>query len=134
MMAGVANRSRQDRRRSGHAPQRGGGVSRVLLLVALGLSSATPAASADIIISGAGTSSCGTWTAERRARSATATVYPVGVGLSERRRSLGAGLNPMKGTDAPPVWAWMDNYCQAHPLIAIVDAAYAFVQAHPGKD
>ena len=32
---------------------------------------------------------------------------------------------------ADGVWAWMDNYCQAHPRQEIVDASKAFNRAHP---
>jgi hypothetical protein len=40
-------------------------------------------------------------------------------------------LSPLNGTDAQGVWAWIDNYCQAHPLDKLGDAALAFVAAHP---
>ena len=42
-------------------------------------------------------------------------------------------LNPMKGVDAQAVWAWMDNYCRAHPPVAIKNATSAFVTEHSGK-
>ena len=25
-------------------------------------------------------------------------------------------LDPLRGVDAEAVWAWVDNYCHAHPL------------------
>jgi hypothetical protein len=42
-----------------------------------------------------------------------------------------AGMDPLHGTDAEGVWAWIDNYCQAHPLDLMIDAGTAFVVAHP---
>jgi hypothetical protein len=41
------------------------------------------------------------------------------------------GENPMNGLDAEAVWAWIDNYCQAHPLEQIVTAGQQFVFVHP---
>ncbi len=32
---------------------------------------------------------------------------------------------------AKGVWAWIDNYCQAHPIEMITTAAEAFNRAHP---
>jgi hypothetical protein len=42
-----------------------------------------------------------------------------------------ANLNPLNGMDAYGVWAWIDNYCQAHPIETIMEAAEAFASAHP---
>ena len=42
-------------------------------------------------------------------------------------------LDPLRGVDGQGVWVWMDSYCQANPLIKIVEAASAFVREHPGK-
>jgi len=35
-------------------------------------------------------------------------------------------LNEM---DAPGVWAWIDNYCQAHPIDNVLKATKAFADA-----
>ncbi len=48
-----------------------------------------------------------------------------GVGYAER------GKDPLHGTDVEGVSAWMDNYCQVHPLNDVADAGAAFVAAHP---
>ena len=101
-----------------------------LLATVLGLSIATPAAAADApYLIGMGWSSCGAWTANRTARNVTAAAdeqwvvgYLSGVAIWT------PGLNPMNGVDADAVWAWMDNYCRAHPLVAIKDATSAFVR------
>jgi hypothetical protein len=42
-------------------------------------------------------------------------------------------FDPLHGIDAQGVWAWMDNYCQANPLVKITEAASAFVREHPRK-
>ena len=40
-------------------------------------------------------------------------------------------LDPLHGTDKEAVWAWIDNYCAAHPLTALADAAAVFMGEHP---
>ena len=102
----------------------------------LGLSSASPAAATDNVhLIGAGMSSCEIWTADRTARNVDAVQdeqwvvgYLSGVAIWT------PDLNPMKGVNAQAVWAWMDNYCREHPLVAIKDATSAFVEEHPGKN
>ena len=42
-----------------------------------------------------------------------------------------AGYDPLNGMDAEGVFAWIDNYCRAHPLDKIEKAAATFVAAHP---
>ncbi len=42
-----------------------------------------------------------------------------------------SGLDPLIGVDDEGVWAWVDNYCQAHPLDLLIQAAVAFRMAHP---
>jgi len=37
----------------------------------------------------------------------------------------------LNGTDADGVWAWIDNYCQEHPIDRLFIAAEAFAKAHP---
>jgi hypothetical protein len=45
--------------------------------------------------------------------------------------SMGPAFNPLNGPDAQGVWAWIDNYCHAHPLVQISEAASAFTATHP---
>ena len=91
-------------------------------------------------MTGSGSDSCGAWTANHRA-------YGLGGGRPCAYQDFlqqsgwlfgflsGVGSqginNPLNGTDAEGVLAWIDNYCQAHPLAKTVDAANAFVTAHP---
>ena len=88
-------------------------------------------AAADRMIGGLGMGSCGTWTKVRHDHLAFAYEqwglgYLSGVGDVHV-----AKLDPLQGTDADGVWAWVDNYCQGHPLDKIVWAGEAFVKAHP---
>jgi hypothetical protein len=108
-------------------------MNRVLLLAAvLGLSSATPAA-ADVVTTLGGTWSCKAWTAERTARSVNAALYGQWVLGYLSSVANWTDLDPMKGLDTEAVWAWMDNYCRAHPLATVSKAAGAFVEGHPGN-
>ena len=82
---------------------------------------------------GSGTASCGAWTENRRQLTDGA--------VSDEEWVLGflSGIgyigydnaNPLNKTDADGVWAWIDNYCSAHPLSQISDAAAAFYHTHP---
>lgn len=83
---------------------------------------------------GYGLQSCGTWTAARKEPdSAAADAYEgwvmgffSGVGWEGPQN-----IDPLNGTDAEGVWAWIDNYCAANPLIKIDEATAAFVTFHP---
>jgi hypothetical protein len=81
---------------------------------------------------GQGTASCGKWTAVRHDEHALGHeqwilgfLSGVGWGGAE------FGDNPLSGTDADGVLAWIDNYCRAHPLEWLAVAGGAFVHAHP---
>jgi hypothetical protein len=42
------------------------------------------------------------------------------------------GVDPLDGTDAEAIFAWIDNYCRSKPLDQLEQAAVvAFVVAHP---
>jgi hypothetical protein len=83
---------------------------------------------------GAGVSSCGTWTEDRKIPASFDAVQDAqwaegflsGVGWLHTD-----GIDPLNGLDANAVLAWLDNYCAAHPLDQIDDAVGAFVQRHP---
>ena len=86
------------------------------------------------VAAGAGLDSCDTWTVDRQLpRGGPALLdeqWVVGflTGLAD------GGLidaDPMRGVDAQAVWAWIDNYCHAHPSDNVLEAAEAFYQAHP---
>jgi hypothetical protein len=101
-----------------------------VLAVTLGLMvsiAAAPDGADQAVTMGVGNDSCGSWTANRKAHGVreVADISWV-VGYLSAAATWGH-VNPLKGTDAEGVWAWMDNYCRAHPLTNIIDAASAFV-------
>lgn len=82
---------------------------------------------------GPGGASCGTWVADQRTAPSMYHLDEAWVlgFLSGAGDIGGPDLDPLRGLDAAAVAAWIDNYCQSHPLKKIVDAAAAFVAAHP---
>ena len=102
------------------------------LLITTGVARAQMAAIAGV---GVGIS-CGDWITERHKagwHSSWSTLeaqqwilgFLSGVGWANTPNE-----NPLERTDAKGVWAWVDNYCQAHPLNHLVDAGPAFVREH----
>jgi hypothetical protein len=84
---------------------------------------------------GAGTASCGIWTAFRQegttsARALSAEQWLLGFidGITE---ASGGAADPLSGMDAEHVWDWIDSYCHANPTKSIADAGSAFIAAHP---
>jgi hypothetical protein len=84
-------------------------------------------------IVGPGVSSCATWTADRRSDSDMADLdlswilgFLSGVGYV-----AAPDQDPLHGLDRAAVPAWVDRYCEAHPLDAIATAAEVFVREHP---
>jgi hypothetical protein len=55
-----------------------------------------------------------------------------GVGFEAHQEAQGVD-NPLDGMDVEGVWAWIDNYCQTHPINDIAQAAAAFYRAHPHR-
>jgi len=98
-------------------------------VAALGIVFATPAIAGTFIFSGPA-DSCGTWTSKRQQGYAADDAWWLlgflsGVGYEGPE-------NPLNGVaDGEVVWAWIDNYCSAHPLDALFEAAKAFVREHP---
>jgi hypothetical protein len=115
---------------------------RLLLPMAFALVLLTPdaarAADSDYVYAHTigGTQSCGTWTAERRAGRGwfSDSLWVLGFlsGVAyQGARDQREDVDPLRGVDAAGVEAWLDNYCQAHPLKHLTEAADAFVDAHP---
>jgi hypothetical protein len=102
---------------------------RFLLLAALTLALMTEA-KAEYTAIGVGTSSCGSWTAYRRNREAFGFEQWILGFLSGAGFEGTDGTDPLNNTDADAVWAWMDNYCLAHPLDKIMNAGATFVTVH----
>jgi hypothetical protein len=93
-------------------------------LVVVLMNGAADAAEGKYSIIGVGTGSCGTWTAARRDR--RALLYEQWIlGFLSGEGAASAVLadgsdNPLNGMDAEGVWAWIDTYCQVHPLDQIL--------------
>jgi hypothetical protein len=107
------------------------GAVLILAVSALGVA----AQEGKVRILGSGSASCGVWTAARHDKHAGGFEqwvlgYASGVG-SGSHASGRQDVNPLLGVDAQGVLAWIDNYCRDHPLEMVVDAANAFVAAHP---
>jgi hypothetical protein len=103
---------------------------RRLLLTALAVVMFAGSARAEYHLLGPGGSSCGSWTAHGRTRDwfqlSWVLGFLSGIGYADAPRH-----DPLRGVDAEGVAGWLDNYCQAHPLQKLVDAAKAFVDEHP---
>ncbi len=84
--------------------------------------------------SGAATESCGSWSASRRANNVRSWVteqWVLGFLSGVAYAASSSGPDPLTGVDDEAVWAWVDNYCRAHPLDWLLHAAVAFQKAHP---
>lgn len=84
---------------------------------------------------GAGTASCGIWTAFRRegstsAQALSAEQWVLGF-IDGIAGASGGSLDPLNGVNAEGVWDWIDNYCRTNPLKSVSDAGLAFIVAHP---
>jgi hypothetical protein len=88
-------------------------------------------AEAVTVVGGVGTEACASWIVARRDHQAFGYEqwllgYLSGVGDVHTAR-----LDPLNGIAVDEIWAWVDHYCQAHPLDHIVRAGEAFVDTHP---
>jgi hypothetical protein len=74
---------------------------------------------------GVGASACGSWAAGRPdGREVWILGFLSGVGFATNE------ADPLSGRAPKAVWAWMDNYCQTHPLEKIEKVGEAFVASH----
>ena len=114
-------------------------VFAVIILIAAVMSGDVALAGA-FHAAGSGLQSCGSWTASRRAYvPGGPATHAAQTALQEMEWITGflsgiasqGSLDPLNNVDVQGVWAWIDNYCRAHPLEAIGDAAAAFAVAHP---
>lgn len=102
-----------------------------LLIVTITLMAVS--ASAEAYMSGGwGASSCGAWTEARRTgRGIDAEQWILGFLSGIGWLGGSRGYDPLNGTDAQGIWAWMDAYCHARPLDTVETAGGAFATAHP---
>jgi hypothetical protein len=75
--------------------------------------------------------SCGSWTAARHNRDQAYEFWVFGFISGIAHAYSDVTVDPFNGMDGKGVRAWVDNYCRAHPIETIADAALAFVNAHP---
>jgi hypothetical protein len=90
------------------------------------------AAAQSYIALGVGADSCGRWVADRRARNydmvikeGWVTGYLSGYNRWSPRSAPDRDISG--GTDAAGLFAWIDNYCAAHPLMPLAGAAESLV-------
>ena len=114
------------------------------VLTVLLTAGAPEAQAATYTMSGAGIRSCGSWSAHSGELNSPG---PVTQGLPSRTARVGMGPgvsfwygfihnndgDPLDSVDAEGARAWIDNYCRAHPIENIGDAAAAFYFAHPHR-
>jgi hypothetical protein len=85
-------------------------------------------------VMGAGIDSCGRWTSDRTDPHSPPALqdeqWVLGYLSAVGQMSL-TKYDPLGGTDAFAVWAWVDNFCRSNPLSHIADAAETFFLAHP---
>jgi hypothetical protein len=105
-------------------------MKRLSLIVGIILLGAFSSANADFYIYGPGNSSCGKWLEEHK-RGETPTWYGAAdwvlgfVSAASAYRVSGE----LKHTDAAAIAAWVDNYCQQHPLDDLYHASGHLVEA-----
>ena len=109
-------------------------MKRILLLAALAMAVPAPAhASHPIMVLGDGNDSCGKWTENRAKRnddgpdgfaSFSDSAWVQGY-LTATQSNLPQDFEAIRQTDPAGIDAWVDNYCQAHPLDTINSAASA---------
>lgn len=107
-----------------------------LVLIAGLAGTVTGAAKAEKTVTGGGlgTSSCVTWTAERNKVGGAAAYEQWFLGYLTGTAVWAAEkleLDPLRGTEAANIWAWVDSYCEDHPFELITRVGDAFVAAHP---
>ena len=95
------------------------------------------AADESYFLIGSGNESCGAWTQDRRdkvsnAQESWVAGFISGVNVVYAVRSPGAG-NLGQKTDFYGLMAWIDSYCQAHPLDVLASASIYLV-GELGKD
>jgi hypothetical protein len=110
---------------------------RFLLSITLAVALASSAEASNYAIAGGGLSSCAAWTAARRDRRAIGFEEWV-TGFLSGFGDIAASvpipeMDPLRGLNTQTVWAWVDDYCHAHPLEKIVDAAEALARERANR-
>jgi hypothetical protein len=106
---------------------------RVPLLALAILISGASGMRAQTTVLGVGNRSCGSWTEARRANNNSANIFEGWVAgflsgsnsITTNSFTIDTLKEPSAQGDAQGLWAWIDNYCQAHPLNSVASAADA---------
>jgi hypothetical protein len=90
-------------------------------------------AQAVMSVFGLGSDSCGTWLRHAQKEDAydrEAGIWLAGYLTANNQRLFATGLRATvgHGTDVDSGIAWIDQYCQAHPLKYVMEAAWALVR------
>lgn len=103
------------------------------MVLATALASVNQFAGAEVVLqAGVGADPCRTWTANRRVGSwGMGEQWILGFVSGVSATGGLTNLAPLTGTGPKGVWAWIDSYCQEHPLETLDQAGMAFVYAHP---
>jgi hypothetical protein len=103
------------------------------LIVLLGAHGALAQPEQESHLLGAGVFTCRTWTVDHHSQNVAIYVeeawvfgFLSAIGYVHLNR-----MDPLHGMDGGAVDSWIDNYCSAHPLDRIAEAASAFIAAHP---
>jgi hypothetical protein len=86
---------------------------------------ARPNSHGSYMVMGNGTTSCGTWTADRQGDRQYGPEEWI-LGYLTALNRVGPGSDDItRNTDAGGIFAWVDNYCATHPLDDIATATIA---------
>jgi hypothetical protein len=101
----------------------------LVAMVSIHPADARPSADNNVMVLGVGVKSCGTWARVRSLKNTewwTLMAWAQGFITSVNMRGPGSE-DITKGTDSDGVAAWIDNYCQQHPLHPLAKAVDALV-------
>jgi hypothetical protein len=101
----------------------------LLLAVIISLVGGPSNAEQGVLVIGYQTTTCGTWTKERRGASLSRAAYEGWITgfLSGWAIAQKPTRNPLADLDSEAVLAWTDNYCSAHPLDILSVAGVALM-------
>jgi hypothetical protein len=97
-------------------------------LIVVNVPSAKAAEEPTTIVLGIGNKSCGSWTQARHSPGSLVDVYQGWVaGFISSSNEFANNTQHIDilqhAPDAQGIWAWVDNYCTAHPLNSVAEAS-----------
>jgi hypothetical protein len=112
-------------------------IARTLIVIAAVVVFSDVTAARTIMLLGAGSVSCGTWTQESRRQSSTYATYAqwvLGYLTASNAYLLTHDESVAKGMDNIALLAWIDNFCAANPLENIAHATEKLLQVAMKKN